>query len=192
MKLNTLLEMPNLKIGDRKTDEPRLCKSYNTPDDVEWITARSDGNKLDTDLEIFSFHNAIFCGDKSNNKIISILDAPRTHIIEKYFKGKVVHEESIDTCKKYKRKGITANFYYSIIKSKLSILSDYEHYTGTKYLWQSLSKKKGINIQIYKNHELIETKYDLIKDELQVWSSPQYLILATLDSLVESLDFVNI
>ena len=35
-------------------------------------------------------------------------------------------------------------------------------------------------------------KYDLIKDELQVWSSPQYLILATLDSLVESLDFVNI
>lgn len=192
MKLNTLLEMPNLKIGDRKTDEPRLCKSYNTPDNVDWITARSEGNKLDTDLEIFSFHNTIFCGDKTNNKIISILDAPRTSIIEKYFKGHVVHEESIDICEEYKRKGITANFYYSIIKSKLSILSDYEHYIETKFLWKSLSKKNGINIQIYKNHKLVDSDYDLVEDELNVWSSPNYLMLATLSSLVESLEFINI
>ena len=184
--------MPNLKPGERITYEPRLGKSYKVPEMTSWITARSDGNQIDIDLEIFISHNTIFCGDKQNNKIISILEAPRTELVKKYFKGPVVHEESIDTFESYKKKGITANFYYSVIKSKLSILSDYEHYIGTKFLWQSLAKKKDILIQVYENHILINSDYDLILDELNIWSSNKYLILGTLRSLVESQEFINL
>jgi hypothetical protein len=103
----------------------------------------------------------------------------------------VIHEESIDTCEEYKRKGITANFYYSLLKIRFSILSDYKHYTVTQFLWKSLSKKTGVTMLIYKNHALIESNYDLEKDELNVWSSNTYLIMATLQSFHESRLMLN-
>lgn len=168
---------------------PELCKTIDpsTLSNVAWITARSNGHNLDEGFEIFVWNNRTFYRDKSNGKIVSILNAPRTKIIQKHFPAPVVHEEAIDTCEEYKKKGLTANFYYSIIKSKLSILSDYKHYTGAMFLWKSLSQKKGVVIQVYKNHELVEANYDLITDNLQVWTSNQYLILATIDTLVETL-----
>lgn len=189
MRLNKLNEMPELKHGVRNSYEPELCKVIDPTklSNVKWITARSNGHDLDTGFEIFVWDNRTFYRETKSGKIVSILNAPRTKIIQKHFPAPVAHEEAIDTCEEYKRKGLTANFYYSIIKSKLSILSDYKHYTGTMFLWKSLSQKKGVVIQVYKNHDLIETNYDLITDNLQVWTSNQYLILATIDTLVETL-----
>lgn len=189
MKIQNLNEMPELKHGVRNSYEPELCKVIDPTklSNVKWITARSNGHDLDTGFEIFVWDNRTFYRETKSGKIVSILNAPRTKIIQKHFPAPVAHEEAIDTCEEYKRKGLTANFYYSIIKSKLSILSDYKHYTGTMFLWKSLSQKKGIVIQVYKNHDLIETNYDLITDNLQVWTSNKYLILATIDTLVETL-----
>lgn len=181
--------MPELRSGERISYEPELCKVIDPTklSNVKWITARSNGHDLDTGFEIFVWDNRTFYRETKSGKIVSILNAPRTKIIQKHFPAPVAHEEAIDTCEEYKRKGLTANFYYSIIKSKLSILSDYKHYTGAMFLWKSLSQKKGVVIQVYKNHDLIETNYDLITDNLQVWTSNKYLILATIDTLVETL-----
>lgn len=189
MKIQNLNEMSELKHGVRNSYEPELCKVIDPTklSNVKWITARSNGHDLDTGFEIFVWDNRTFYRETKSGKIVSILNAPRTKIIQKHFPAPVAHEEAIDTCEEYKRKGLTANFYYSIIKSKLSILSDYKHYTGTMFLWKSLSQKKGVVIQVYKNHDLIETNYDLITDNLQVWTSNKYLILATIDTLVETL-----
>ena len=122
MHLKDLKETPELHDGDRRSPEYRLCNPYTTPKGVSWITPRSDGHTLEQDLEIFYSGKTVFCGDKKLGVIISILDAPRTNIIKEYFQGPVVHEEAIDTCEAYRQNGITANFYYSVIKSKLSIL----------------------------------------------------------------------
>ena len=191
MHLKDLKETPELHDGDRRSPEYRLCNPYTTPKGVSWITPRSDGHTLEQDLEIFYSGKTVFCGDKKLGVIISILDAPRTNIIKEYFQGPVVHEEAIDTCEAYRQNGITANFYYSVIKSKLSILSDYKHYSGTMFLWKSVAKKKDIVIQIFKNHKLIEEDYDLITDPLKVWSSNQFLIFATSRTFLESLKIVG-
>lgn len=189
MRINKLNEMPELRPGERISHEPELCKVIDPTklSNIGWITARSNGHDLDTGFEIFVWNNRVFYRDRSNGKIVSILNAPRTKIIQKHFPAPVAHEEAIDTCEEYKRKGLTANFYYSIIKSKISILSDYKHYTGTMFLWKSLATKKGVIIQVFKNHELVDSDYDLIADPLNVWTSNQYLILATIDTLVETL-----
>ena len=71
---------------------------------------------------------------------------------------------------------------------RLSILSDYEHYIGTKRLWKSLSKMNDVVIKIFHNHKLIESDYDLIKDPIGVWSGPEYLILATTNKIIENLE----
>jgi hypothetical protein len=190
MRIQQLNEMSELRSGERISYEPELCKVIDPTklSNVKWITARSNGHDLDTGFEIFVWDNRTFYRETKSGKIVSILNAPRTKIIQKHFPAPVAHEEAIDTCEEYKRKGLTANFYYSIIKSKLSILSDYKHYTGTQFLWKSLAKKKGVIIQIYKSHELIETNYDLIVDPLKVWSTNEYLILATMDNLVKLLE----
>jgi hypothetical protein len=195
MNLEKLNEMPELKSGDRPNDgEYRLCLAYNhiTRTNVQWITARSNAVDLDARLEIFTDGKDYFCCDKHKNKVVSILTAPMSNRIKGYLPGVVIHEESIDTCTEYRGKGITTNFYYSLIKAKLCILSDHKHYIGTQRLWKSLSKKIGITIRVYKKYELVADDYDLIKDELGVWTSNQYLLLASLKSLVESLKLFDI
>ena len=189
MRIQHLNEMPELRSGNRPSAQTDLCKSYNVENikNIQWITPRTDGVELDESIEIFSIGDNYYCADKKNNKLVSILTAPPSKVLKGYNSGgTVIHEESIDTCEEYKRKGITANFYYSLLKIRFSILSDYKHYTVTQFLWKSLSKKTGVTILIYKNHELIESNYDLIKDDLNVWSSNQFLILATLKSFFES------
>lgn len=194
MRIQHLNEMPELRLGDRPSAQTDLCNAYNVENikNIQWITPRYDGVELDSSIEIFHIGDNYYCGDKKNNKLVSILTAPPTKILKGYSTGgTVIHEESIDTCEEYKRKGIIANFYYSLLKIRFSILSDYKHYTGTQFLWKSLSKKTGVTMLIYKNHALIESNYDLEKDELNVWSSNTYLIMATLQSFHESRLMLN-
>ena len=183
MNLKQLSEMPGLKPGDREhMQDYELCK-------IVSLTGNENTKYIDMsrpyEVRVLGFK--YYCID-SDGTIVSILEAKKTDLIKDYFKGSTIHEESIDTCEKYRGKRITTAFYYAILKHRLSILSDYEHYIGTKRLWKSLSKMNDVVIKIFHNHKLIEVDYDLIKDPIGVWSGPEYLILATTNKIIENLE----
>lgn len=190
MKLNSLLEMPEFKEGNRDNRfNFELCSYVNIDlfKNLETITVRTIDNKIDLKFNIYVIDNKYYF-ITNELKIVSILEAKRSEIVSKYFKGAVFHEESIDTCSEYRGKGLTTNFYYSIIKNNMSILSDYKHYTGTKKLWKSLSKYNDVEIRVFKNNILVSDNYDLVLDPLNVWSTNSYLILASKRGLHESLE----
>lgn len=187
MKLTDLNETPDYQDTDRQHiggPHPELCKRV----DLKLINVFDGGISIDKPFIVRVLGNKYYCIDEDGT-IASILEATLTTVIKQDFNGRVIHEESIDTCSKYRGKRITSSFYLSILKNKVSILSDYEHYRGTKRLWQSLSKQQDVIIQVYKNHKLIEKDYDLIKDELKVWSSNKYLLLATTNKIFEDLKY---
>jgi len=135
-------------------------------------------------LEIWKvFNHFYFLKNLQNGeyKIISKLEAPKTNQFKKYLQGTVIHEEAIDTCKEFRKQGMTSDFYYLLLKSKISILSDYKH------LWKSLSKKEQIKIHIFKDEKIVSEDYDLIGDELNVWNSNRFLILATTEKTISEL-----
>ena len=145
---------------------------------------------IEKPYSIIPFKHKFYCFDEDGT-IVSVLESPRTDLVKEYFKGDVVHEESIDTLEDYRGKGITTEFYYAILKGHLSILSDYEHYRGTKKLWKNLSTKDDVIIKVFKNGKLIEEDYDLIKDDLNVWSSPIFLLLATTSKFINQLKIME-
>ena len=184
MNINQLNEMPGFKDGDRKhlaKMDFELGKKINLQ---EWNIKNIVPIKAP--YTILPFLNKFYCVDEDGT-IVSVLESPRTNLAKPFFKGEVVHEESIDTHKDYRGKGITTEFYYAILKGRLSILSDYEHYRGTKNLWKALSQREDVIIKVFKDHKLIDENYDLISDPLDVWSSPAFLLLATTNKIIENL-----
>lgn len=184
MNINQLNEMPGYQDKDRThIQDHELGQKVNLKTlDYDSVVP------IKKPYLIVPFHETYYCIDEDGT-IVSILKSPRTDLIKKYFKGTTVHEESIDTHKDYRGKGITTEFYYAILKGRLSILSDYEHYRGTKNLWKALSQREGVIIKVFKDHELIEENYDLISDPLNVWSSPSFLLLATTNKIIENLTY---
>jgi len=173
MTINSLIEMPELKNGDRQSYDIELCSTKHNLIEYNGIPIESP---FDIRIIIMGTKQKFYLIDTVTNCIVSILETDKYQI--KNFKGLVQQEESIDTCNKYRKQGITTKFYKAILKNKLSILSDYKHYTGTKYLWLSLSKDKDISIHIIKNNHIIESNYDLKLDKLHVWQSNNLLLLA--------------
>ena len=190
MNIKQLNEMPGYQDKDRNHlgidgEDLELCSKVNLKE-LKYDSVIP----IIRPYTIIPFHDKHYCFDEDGT-IVSILQAPRTDLAKPYFKGSVVHEESIDTCKKYRSKGITTEFYYSILKGRLSILSDYEHYRGTKNLWKNLSTRDHVIIKVLKNGKMIDENYDLIKDELNVWSGPQFLLLATTSKIIKQLKIME-
>ena len=182
MNIKQLNEMPGYQDKDREH-----IRDYELGETVDLKTLNYKSVvPIKKPYTIIPYNETYYCIDE-NGLIVSILKSPTTELVKKYFKGTTVHEESIDTLEEYRGRGITTEFYHSLLKHHLSILSDYEHYRGTKKLWKALSKKEGVIIKVFKNHDLVEEDYDLDKDYLDVWSSPSFLLLATTDKIIENL-----
>lgn len=187
MNLNKLNEMPELKH-----DKIRF-----NPDSE--VCAKTSELIRDYPSLIYDKNNTIYKIEQGNKIIFYLVDNDIFKIIGKLEVSKVkkrfVHtnfiyqEESIDICADYRQQSFGTNFYYALLESGVVLISDYKHYLGTQGLWKKLSKKKDVIINIIKDNEIVEEDYDLLKDELNVWSSNVYLILASTKTILEKLEF---
>jgi len=176
MKLKQLLEIPELRNKNaRFNPDPEICMELKS-DPFKNYPGLPIENNIEASVLKFGNQLKVYLVLNENTKfqIIGKFEGVKVQLHSTY------QEESIDVCEKFRKKGYATKLYLSLLKSGLNILSDFKHYPGTKGLWKKLYDN-GVLIQVFdsKTNSIISDDYNLDDDDLKVWSSNKYLLLAT-------------
>ena len=176
MKLKQLLEIPELRNKNaRFNPDPEICMELKS-DPFKNYPGLPIENNIEASVLKFGNQLKVYLVLNENTKfqIIGKFEGAKVQLHNTY------QEESIDVCEKFRKKGYATKLYLSLLKSGLNILSDFKHYPGTKGLWKKLYDN-GVLIQVFdsKTNSIISDDYNLDDDDLKVWSSNKYLLLAT-------------